>query len=55
MSQFKYVFFNNIFHYMKIKKLNSVVSMSDIDNPLELSKAKFVNLIKKRKIKIVIN
>ena len=40
---------------MKLRKLNSAVSMTDIDNPLELSKAKFVNLIKKRKIKLVIN
>ena len=40
---------------MKIKKLNSMVSLSDISDPLEKSKVNFVNLIKKRKIKLVIN
>lgn len=40
---------------MKLKKLNSMVSLSDIRDPLEQSKINFVNLIKKRKIKLVIN
>jgi len=40
---------------MKLKKLSSMVSLSDISDPLEQSKANFVNLIKKRKIKLVIN
>lgn len=55
MSWFKYVFLNNIFLYMKLKKMNSVISLSDLKDPLEDSKEKFVNLIKKRKIKLVIN
>lgn len=40
---------------MKFKKLNSMVSLSDIRDPLEQSKINFVTLIKKRKIKLVIN
>jgi hypothetical protein len=40
---------------MKLKKLNSMVSLSDISDPLEQSKLNFVNLVKKRKIKLVIN
>lgn len=40
---------------MKLKKLSSMVSLSDISDPLEQSKLNFVNLVKKRKIKLVIN
>tara|TARA_B100001173_G_C15998725_1_gene552445 strand:- start:95 stop:1042 length:948 start_codon:yes stop_codon:yes gene_type:complete len=40
---------------MKLKKMNSIMSLSDLKDPLEESKEKFVNLIKKRKIKLVIN
>lgn len=38
-----------------MKRLNSSLSLSDINDPLETSKNNFVNLIKKRKIKLVIN
>jgi hypothetical protein len=38
-----------------MKRLNSAVSLSDLKDPLEISKDKFVKLIKKRKIKLVIN
>lgn len=38
-----------------MKRLSSAVSLSDLKDPLETSKDKFVKLIKKRKIKLVIN
>ena len=38
-----------------MKRLNSTVSLSDLKDPLETSKDKFVKLIKKRKMKLVIN
>lgn len=38
-----------------MKRLSSAVSLSDLKDPLEESKDKFVKLIKKRKIKLVIN
>ena len=38
-----------------MKRLNSSLSLSDINDPLETSKNNFVKLIKKRKIKLVIN
>ena len=38
-----------------MKRLSSAVSLSDLKDPLETSKDKFVKLIKKKKIKLVIN
>lgn len=38
-----------------MKRLSSAVSLSDLKDPLETSKDQFVKLIKKRKIKLVIN
>ena len=38
-----------------MKRLNSVVSLSDLKDPIENSREKFINLIKKRKMKLTIN